>query len=46
MGERSVRLREAASIALAITAVVLAATLDDLGPSLIEVCGSAHHAVA
>lgn len=37
MGERSVGLREAASIALAIAAVVLAAVLDDLGPSVIAV---------
>ena len=37
MGERCLRLREAASIALAIAAVVLAAVLDDLGPSVIAV---------
>ncbi len=37
MGERSDRLREAASIALAIAAVVLSAVLDDLGPSVISV---------
>lgn len=37
MGERSVQVREAASIALVIAAIVLDAVLDDLGPSVIAV---------